>query len=338
MFEDIQIQVRTVTGSFENLKSMLDEKLEARDLNSLFSQITNDLSNYEKNIDIGNTDEAIKLAKMISIYGQQLAAKAQEIPNYRIKNAGKLLDIDCESLQEALKNRFAPAEYGKHDDRIKKLLNENEIRIVALEKRIQHLEQEAQNEINKVLAVYAEGVEAIESSKSEINDILGHVSGRAIAGDYEKSAADEKVMADWLRYGALACMALIVLVLGSAVAATITSEFEWPRFLSRVSLVFLLSIPAAYLARESAKHREQQYQHQQTSLDMKAVSPFLASLPEDERHKIKAAIASRIFSGKDFSKAGSDPYPINTHEILMELIKKLEVSTKPTNPKNSTPV
>ncbi|OCW24990.1 hypothetical protein [Pseudomonas sp. S3E12] len=252
--------------------------------------------------------------------------------------AGKLLDLDCETLNKFIRNRFAPTEHIPHDDRIKKLLNENEIRIVALEKRIQFLEQEAQNEINKVIALYAEGVEGIESSKSEINDILGHVSGRAIAGDYEKSAADEKVMADWLRYGALACMALIVVVLGSAVAATISSEFEWPRFLSRVSLVFLLSIPAAYLARESAKHREQQYQHQQTSLDMKAVSPFLASLPEDERHKIKAAIASRIFSGKDFSKAGGDPYPINTHEILMELIKKLEVSTKPSNSKNSTSV
>lgn len=336
MLEDIQTQVRTVSGSFKGLKSLFDEKLEARDLLSLFSQIEKELSSFEHCIAIGKLDEALRLAKMVSIYGQQLAAKVQSVQNSRIKNAGKLLDIDCESLQETIKNRLTPTEHGMHDDRIKKLLNENEIRIVALEKRIQHLEHEAQNEINKVLALYTEGVEALESSKSEINDILGHVSGRAIAGDYEKSAADEKNMANRLRYGALACMALIVLVLGSAVVATITSEFEWSRFLSRVSLVFLLSIPAAYLARESAKHREQQYQHQQTSLDMKAVSPFLASLPEDERHKIKAAIASRIFSGKDFSKAGNDPYPINTHEILMELIKKLEIPTKPTNQPNNT--
>ncbi|MFP3670154.1 hypothetical protein SB717_34255, partial [Priestia sp. SIMBA_032] len=71
--------------------------------------------------------------------------------------------------------------------------------------------------------------------------------------------------------------------------------------------------------------------------DMKAVSPFLASLPEAERHKIKADIASRIFGGKDFSNVSSDSYPINTHEILMELIKKLEVPNKPSKPDKNTP-
>ncbi|MDI3249333.1 MULTISPECIES: hypothetical protein [unclassified Pseudomonas] len=338
MFEDINIQVRTAASTSEHLQSLFKGQLESQDLLSLFSEIAKNLLMFEEHFNAGHMEDALKPAKMISIYGQQLAAKVQGIPNDIIRNTGKLLDIDCESLQEAIKNRSSSTDHVYNDDRIKKLLNENAVRIAELEIRIQRLEHEAQDEINKVLALYTDGIEAIESSKSEINDILGHVSGRAIAGDYEKSATDEKVMADWLRYGALACMALIVVVLGSAVAATITNEFEWPRFLSRVSLVFLLSVPAAYLARESAKHREQQYQHQQTSLDMKAVSPFLASLPEDERHKIKAAIASRIFSGKDFSKAGSDPYPINTHEILMELIKKLEVSTKPTDSKNSTSI
>ncbi|NWC99754.1 hypothetical protein HX869_13490 [Pseudomonas sp. P7779] len=337
MFEDINIQVRTAISTSDHLQSLFEGKLESRDLLSLFSGIAEELSNYEELFNAGRMEEALKHAKMISIYGIQLAAKVQGIQHDAIRNTGKLLEIDCESLQEAIKNRPSSIEHVYNDDKTRKILNENSVRIAELEKMLQHLEHKAQGEINKIVALYAEGVEAIESSKSEINNILGHVSGRAIAGDYEKSATDEKVMADWLRYGALACMALIVAVLGTAVAATITNEFEWPRFLSRVSLVFLLSVPAAYLARESAKHREQQYQHQQTSLDMKAVSPFLASLPEDERHKIKAAIASRIFSGKDFSKAGSDPYPINTHEILMELIKKLEVSTKPTNSKNSTP-
>lgn len=159
-----------------------------------------------------------------------------------------------------------------------------------------------------------------------------------IAGDYEGSAASEKEAADYLRRGALACMLLIVAILGWALYETTGAVFEWDRFLSKISLVFLLGVPAAYLARESAKHREQQYQHLQTSLDMKAISPFLASMPDEEQHKLKAIIATRIFGGRDFSKVGNDPYPINTHEILMKIIDKVDLSTsKPGTAKKVQP-
>lgn len=87
----------------------------------------------------------------------------------------------------------------------------------------------------------------------------------------------------------------------------------------------MLSIPAAYLARESAKHREKQYAHQQTSLDLKAIAPYIASLPQEEQHKIKIEIAGRIFAAKDFNKVDTDSYPININEIIMEIIKKLDI-------------
>lgn len=225
-----------------------------------------------------------------------------------------------------MKNQYA--ELLQQGERIARQAGDSEARISTLEGRIAELENDAALEIGKVVQAYSDAIVIIEGKKAEIDDILGHAAGRAIAGDYEKSAAEERKMADWLRYGTIACMILIVSVLFSAVISTIGGVFEWDRFISRVSLVFLLSLPAAYLARESAKHREQQYQHLQTSLDMKAVSPFLASLPEEERHKLKAAIASRIFGGRDVSRIGGDSYPINTHEIIMEIIKRLDISEK----------
>ncbi|WP_141696520.1 hypothetical protein [Pseudomonas sp. S3E12] len=90
MFEDIEIQVKTVSQSFQSLKSLFGEEFEADDLKHLFSAIKNNLLSFERNIDIGDTDEALKNAKLTSILGQELAEKAQEIPNDRIKKAGKL--------------------------------------------------------------------------------------------------------------------------------------------------------------------------------------------------------------------------------------------------------
>jgi FtsZ-binding cell division protein ZapB len=218
-------------------------------------------------------------------------------------------------------------EHINHDGRIKKLLNENELRIAGLEQSLKGLEEAAQSEIDKITLTYINGLEEIKEKKTQIDDILGVVSGRAIAGDYEKSAAEEKKMADSLRFWSLVCM---VVIAGCLIYTLLGHSTDWQQSLFRVTLTFLLSVPAAYLARESAKHREQQYQHLQTSLDLKALSPFVASLPDEEQHKIKIAIASKIFAGRDFSKVGADPFPINTQEIIMELLKKVDVSkTKP---------
>ena len=227
-------------------------------------------------------------------------------------------------------------EQEKLAQRINKETALNETRLVELEKKIDELVDKADIEIQKITSAYSDGLSEIEIKKTEINDILGHVSGRAVAGDYENSAAEERKMADWLRAGSLFCMALIAASLGYSFWETISTEFNWQKSIFRITLTFLLSVPAAYLARESAKHREQQYQHLQTSLDLKAISPFMASLPEDEQHKIKIAIASKIFAGRDFSKVGSDPYPLNTHEIIIELIKRFDPAKASSKPNTDT--
>lgn len=248
------------------------------------------------------------------------------LSEYELRKNGELVHSQSVEME---KLKAQVGEFEKHDERVKKLLNENEVRIAELELRIKQVEGDAHQEIQKIANAYVEAMTTIDDKKAEIDGILGHVSGRAIAGDYDKSAAGEQVMADWLRGGALVCMLMIVGVLGWAVIESTSATFEWDRFLSKISLVFLLGVPATYLARESAKHREQQYHHLQTSLDMKAISPFLASLPDEKQHKLKAAIATRIFGGRDFSKVSNDPYPINTQEIIMKILEKADFSGKP---------
>lgn len=222
----------------------------------------------------------------------------------------------------------------EHDKRIKKLLAENEINATNLNIRIEKIEHDVKVEISKITSLYKHSLAEIEAKKQQIDDILGHVSGRAVAGDFETSSAEEKKMANLLRYLSLTCMAVIVAVVGSSFWATATTEFQWQNSLFRIVLAIILSVPAAYLARESARHREQQYNHLQTSLDLKAISPYIASLPIDEQHKIKIQVASRLFAAKDYSKIGADPYPVNVHEIVMELIKKLELNKQSKSNKN----
>lgn len=241
------------------------------------------------------------------------------------------LDEDTQALQNLTSDNIdSRASVSKRVKETKKLLDELGTRLSYFEDSLKDLEGLAAVEIQKITKAYEAAKTDIDEKTNHINRVTGQAAARMVAGDYDGSAANEKKAADNLRYLALSCMLLIVGLLGWAVFESTSTTFEWERFLSKISLVFLLGVPAAYLARESAKHREQQYHHLQTSLDMKAISPFLASLPDEEQHKLKALIATRIFGGRDFSKVGNDPYPINTQEIIMKIIEKADFSNKST--------
>lgn len=353
--DKIKLLIRRIGVVSTDLRKELGGTDRDQNFRDYIDELKEEIEKLNSFLNSGALAQAQSIIKGIENQGLLIALMVQRAEASRVAAIAIELEQLCFELRRANEDLFLPvltsegylvsnneddrnAEYlqikAQYDEllqqgrRIAKQAGDSEARISNLEGRIAGLENEAVLEIEKVAQAYSDAILIIEGKKAEIDDILGHAAGRAIAGDYEKSAAEERKMADWLRYGTIACMILIVCVLFSAVISTIGGAFEWDRFLSRVSLVFLLSLPAAYLARESAKHREQQYQHLQTSLDMKAVSPFLASLPEEERHKLKAAIASRIFGGRDLSRIGGESYPINTHEIIMEIIKRFDVSER----------
>lgn len=356
MEADLQIlvsEVNVLDDYVRHLKKLLDGKPLNKTIREAFVGFDQNLEHFSRFVQDGEADKVVGSASALGIYGEAIAQRVISLNEPAVnvicpslvEQAIKLRKLADEGplamrpLDQSRQPGFVPnfvvagkvpnANQAWSSAQTKKQLEENAHRIADLEQKLRGLENTANTEIGKITQAYADAQADIKAKTDDINRVTGQAAARMIAGDYEGSAAVEKETADNLRYGALACMLLIVAVLGWAVLESTIATFEWERFLSKVSLVFLLGVPATYLARESAKHREQQYHHLQTSLDMKAISPFLASLPDEAQHKLKADIASRIFGGRDFSKVSNDPYPLNTHEIIMKLIDKVDFSNKP---------
>lgn len=205
---------------------------------------------------------------------------------------------------------------------IKKSLDESEIKANTLTKEIESLESIYDSKIKSISVAYEEELKAINDKNAQLDQLLGNAASRVIVSEYADSAKQEKIAAEWLRGGSIFCMAVIIVIAGYSFWESIHQSFDLYNALLRLALVFLLSVPAAYLARESTKHRQQQYTHLQTSLDLKAINPYIASLPEEEQHKIKSEIAQRIFAPKDFQSISNESYPINSQEVILALISK----------------
>lgn len=200
--------------------------------------------------------------------------------------------------------------------------------IEELNNKLNLLEDHVQEKVDAADLLYNETEIKLTEKKNSVDELLGKVSEGVIAHGFDTSAAEEKKIANILRIGSLFCMVVIAIVIGFSLYETTTEAFKWENSTFRLIFTILLSVPAAYLARESAKHRQQQYAHLQTSLNLKAIGPYLASLPEEEQHRLKSEIASRLFAPKDSSVKDVDSYPINAQELLMKLLDKADFKPK----------
>lgn len=294
-------------------------EISVRILDKICSQATNVSRQLIKSgVSTNLKAAAVRLLELSQILSHQRNAMAL---------SNRVVYTDHETFENAndKKHSFsAMLDFQEGDElRVNKQLEESEARAYLLAQSIATLEVRTQDEIKKILTGYEKAAEEIEQKNNEINNILGQLSGRAIAGDYENSAASERRIANYLRMGSLFFMGVIACALIYTFIETTNTEFNWQKSIFRISLTFLLSVPAAYLARESAKHREQQYNHLQTSLDLKAIPPFLATLPEEDQNRFKLEIANRIFGARE-AKVSVDSYPLNTQDIIMALIRKVE--------------
>ncbi|MFK0035944.1 hypothetical protein [Pseudomonas monteilii] len=364
-FDSIKSMLANLSASAKNLQLRLHDKNWTDDeLIKVIRRIEDCQTQFNHSIIKLSFEDALRYAGKACSSASEIVHRIEKYPDPELSNTSRVFQVHVDALMALLAPTALPPhplseaeiqlrseaerlyreeleklqikinENERQDERQKKIIIDNEVRMASLEQRLIDIEHSAQTEIDKIIHAYSEGEKTIVNAKKKIDDLLVLAGKDVVAGDYTESAAAEKRMADNLRNASLFCMAIIALALGYSFWETTTIDFDWKRSLFRIGFAFMLSVPAAYLARESAKHRQQQYEHLQTSLDLKAISPFVASLPEDEQHKIKILIASKVFAGRDFSKVGADPYPINTHELIMEIIKKLDVSSKANKPES----
>jgi len=213
-------------------------------------------------------------------------------------------------------------ELERQVDVIRQEIAAAELRLTELRNDGDALDKRIKDQLTQAAATYESGTKHVESAQKDFNELIGVATGSIIHGDYSESARREKRAADRTRTAALVCMALVVLGLGYTLFETKLDEMTWQSAVTRGLVALAASIPAGYLARESLRHRTQQHCYLQTALNLKAMEPFMASLPEPERNALKSEMAQRLFSTNRHPPS-DDLGLLNVHELLLQAIKQL---------------
>lgn len=330
------------TENISNFNKRLEAFLEAIKNNSDLikveksaQQITiyiNAIFNSIKNLEISEETHAAraKLPELATKLNNSINGRLVTLDNEELASQNSKLS-ERESLSpKDLRNSISNIEQQlkTSEERQERRLEVVTKKLIEAESSLENLEMEYSAKLEKIDGLYDTTISSLKDKQKSVDSLLGTISASVIAGDYDENAAKEKKSADNLRVASLVCMFVIALVLGYSIYETNLESFSWEKAIFRLTFTLLLSVPAAYLAKESAKHRQFQNAHLQTSLDLKAITPYIASLPDDVQHNLKADIANRLFVPKNEIKRETDIYPVNINELLVKLIEKVELKNK----------
>ncbi len=112
---------------------------------------------------------------------------------------------DYRSFKKQLKDTNEKLE--QLNRKVKKSLDESEVKVNILTKEIESLEETYKSKIGTISLAYEEELKAINDKNTQLDALLGKAASRVIVTEYADSADREKIAADWLRWGSLFCMA-----------------------------------------------------------------------------------------------------------------------------------
>lgn len=124
---------------------------------------------------------------------------------------------------------------------------------------------------------------------------MGLLSNKAITGKYGQYATKYAWAALGFRTGAFAFMLGTIGGLIWLLKHIFTHDFIWYEFVLRFTIVTAFGILAMYCINEANKYFSLSNRHRQAELELTAIDPYLATLPEEDVNEIKKHLVEKYF-------------------------------------------
>ncbi|MCZ8180211.1 MAG: hypothetical protein O9309_14395 [Rhizobium sp.] len=156
-----------------------------------------------------------------------------------------------------------------------------------------------ESSFNKFALEAASRFKDMKLKHHEILEIHGLVGTDGVAGGYQKSATDEHAAANLWRMISMSALSLaaiwICVKYFFGIGLTSAGEVNWAQLATAASLTLVLLGASGYAARQSKLHREAEQQMKWFALEVKAIDPFLSSLPVEQQHTLKNQLSQKLF-------------------------------------------
>jgi hypothetical protein len=140
-------------------------------------------------------------------------------------------------------------------------------------------------------------VQQAEESVASISEAAGDVAEGSLS-KYFSSHGDRERLAAEIARGAVVLIALLITVFLFVEFRSVSDGFSWLDLARKIALTLPGVGLAAYLARESNKHRKNADWAATIAVQLNTVRPYVDELPAELREQIRTELGKRVFSAQ----------------------------------------
>jgi hypothetical protein len=159
--------------------------------------------------------------------------------------------------------------------------------------------------------------------RQQAEDLVDAIGMTGVAAGYNETAQREGKVADRLRLATIVVALAAALVLVFALFVDHSAAGSWQQLLTRLLLSASFAGVAAYCGRESAAHRAVARDARARHLQLAALNPYLANMPEEDRMRLKSELAPGYFAPAAAGKGDDEQTDGQLSAKLIELANTL---------------
>ncbi|MCF6193118.1 MAG: hypothetical protein L3J46_02155 [Kangiellaceae bacterium] len=254
-------------------------------------------------------DEFVSKVARISSKSTEQESKLQEINNL-IEESQITISESISSFHE----QFEVFE-TEYNEKLTKHIEEKDAEVNAAVEVLEEKHNALVSEHEKAATTLLSQLKAKKDEAANLVQIIGNIG---VTGNYQKIAIEEKSTANRWRNIALALMLIMVGIIATTVFISVKEGFDWKIAIFRIVAALILGVPAAYAARESAKHRSNETRNRSAELQLASLDPYLEKLPDEKKNQIKENLTEKFFGLESRDTHDSEPV---TYNALVDLIK-----------------
>jgi hypothetical protein len=268
---------------------------------------------------------------------QRLTELATEIGNERTRLTAMTTEFQGQfsTAQEERAREFREVEKARQDkvsamvDEYGKKLTDQELES-SRQRDALKLSHEA--DVANLRQQFLAGGEAIvgelNQQKERVEKLVGVVGNLSLTSGYLTNANYARKVAWFWQITTLVAFSAVITFAYFAFLHVMQGEFSWPHFAGRLALTLTAGAFVAYSAAQGDRFMETERRNRKLALELEALGPFLAPLPDEMRQKFRLELGERMFGKDDVTLSRrADRSPATAIDVLLknkELMKFLE--------------
>jgi hypothetical protein len=183
-----------------------------------------------------------------------------------------------------------------------------------------------QGELGDLKKQFADASTAIRDQilarKAEVEKLVGVIGNLGVTSGYQKSANTALFTARVWQCITVAALLGLIAIAYVAFLPLVQGTFTWSGLAGRVFVSLTVAVFAAYSASQADRYQKMERSNRRLALELEAIGPFIAPLPNDKQEQFRLTIGDRSFGQPDESHFG--PHTKSPATMLDLLLKSKE--------------